>query len=169
MADMAVLTVLKYPHPLLRTRCSPVESFDPALGKLVDDMVETMRHHEGCVGLAAPQIGSELRVFVMDVSRKLGPKKNHGLLALVNPVIEYREGEKVAREGCLSIPEFLGDVKRSRRIIVKARDHEGNELEIPAKGLESVAIQHELDHLDGILFIDRVTMLGRDLVRRKGR
>ena len=165
---MPVLKVLKYPNPILREKCLPVEVIDDKIKKLIEDMTETMYSFEGCVGIAAPQIGSTVRVCIVDVSPKLGHKQNNGLLALINPVIEYREGEKIAREGCLSIPEFLGDVKRSRRIIVKALNPVGDIVEIAAKGLESIAIQHEIDHLDGILFIDRVSTLGRDLVRRRG-
>lgn len=163
---MAILPVLRYPHPMLRAKCQAVNEIDDDIRTLIEDMTETMCSHQGCVGLAAPQIGVAKRVFVIDVSRKIGPKKNHGLLKLLNPVITFSEGEKIAREGCLSIPEFLGDVKRARRVILRALNEDGEEIEIPAKGLESIALQHEFDHLDGILFIDKVGSLGRTLIRR---
>jgi peptide deformylase len=165
---MPILHVLRYPHPILRAKCKRVVRFDDGLKTLVADMRETMYAHTGCVGIAAPQIGYPYRLFIIDVSRKIGKKKNNGFQAFVNPTIVHSEGEKIAREGCLSIPEFLGDVKRARRVIVRAQTPEGEEFEIAASGLEAIAIQHEVDHLDGILFIDRVASLGRDLIRRKG-
>ncbi|MCH8029366.1 MAG: peptide deformylase [Candidatus Dadabacteria bacterium] len=164
---MAILPVLRYPHPALRAKCKAVEDTNDEIRTLFEDMTETMCAYPGCVGLAAPQVGVVKRLFVIDVSRKIGPKKNHGLLKLLNPVITYSEGEKISREGCLSIPEFLGDVKRARRVILRALDESGEEIEVPAKGLEAIAIQHELDHLDGILFIDKVSSLGRNLIRRE--
>jgi len=165
---MAILRVVRYPHPILRAVCKPVPTVDENIKRLIVDMRETMNSHTGCVGISAPQVGVPLRIFVIDVSRKLGQKRNHGYVALVNPEITYSEGEKIAREGCLSIPELLGDVKRARRVIVNGVNVEGEEVEIPAKGLEAIAVQHEIDHLDGVLFIDRVVMLGRELIRRKG-
>ena len=153
---------------MLRAKCNPVEVLDGEVRSLIADLVDTMYHHPGCVGLAAPQIGVPHRVFVIDVSRKRGPKGNHGLVVLVNPTIVRTEGSKVGREGCLSIPQFLGDVRRARRVVVQGWDGEGREVSVAAKGLEAVAVQHEMDHLDGILFIDKLSSLGRGLIRRKG-
>jgi peptide deformylase len=164
---MAILSTLKYPHPILRTRSEPVFEINHQIRQVISDMIETMYSSPACVGVAAPQVGYPLRIFVIDVSGKVGQKKNHGLLVLVNPIIVYYEGEKFAREGCLSIPDFLGNVKRSRRVIVRGLNQEGEEVEIPSQGLEAIAVQHEVDHLDGLLFIHRVSSLTTDLVRRK--
>jgi peptide deformylase len=135
--------------------------------RIINDMIDTMYASPGCVGVAAPQVGYPFRIFVIDVSRKIGPKKNHGLLALVNPIIIYSEGEKITREGCLSIPDFLGNVKRARKLIVRGLNPEGEQVEILSQGLEAIAVQHEIDHLNGVLFIHRVSSLTVDLVRRK--
>jgi len=164
---MASLPVLKYPHQILRTMSESVLKVDDGIRRIVNDMIETMYASPSCVGVAAPQIGYPLRIFVIDVSRKIGPKKNHGLLAMINPVLIYAEGEKITKEGCLSIPDFLGNVKRARNVIVRGLNPEGNEVEVLSQGLEAIAIQHEVDHLNGVLFIHRVSSLASDLVRRK--
>jgi peptide deformylase len=164
---MAILPVLKYPHSILRNQSKPVVEINQEIQSIVNDMIETMYASPGCVGVAAPQVGYGLRIFVIDVSRKIGSKKNHGLVALINPVIVYSEGEKSIREGCLSIPDFLGNVRRARRVIVRGLNPEGEGVEILSQGLEAVAVQHEVDHLDGVLFIHRVSSLATDLVRRK--
>lgn len=164
---MAILPVLKYPHPILTSPSKPVAEVNQEIRRIVDDMIETMYASPGCVGLAAPQVGCGLRIFVMDVSRKIGLNKNRGLVTFINPVIVYSEGEKMIREGCLSIPDFLGNVTRARRTIVRGLSPEGEELEISSQGLEAIAVQHEVDHLNGMLFIHRVSSLATDLVRRK--
>lgn len=164
---MAVLSPLKYPNPALRAKCTAVSEINEEIRRIINDMTETMYASTSCVGIAAPQVGYPLRIFVMDVSRKIGQKKNHGLLAVINPLIIYAEGEKITREGCLSIPDFLGNVKRARRTIVRGLDPTGGEVEILSTGLEAIAIQHEVDHLDGVLFIQRISSLSTDLVRRK--
>lgn len=164
---MAVLPALKYPHPTLRAQSSLVLGINEEIRRIINDMTETMYASPSCVGIAAPQVGYSLRMFVMDVSRKTGPKKNHGLVALINPILVYAEGEKITREGCLSIPDFLGNVKRARRVIVKGFNPEGREVEILSTGLEAIAMQHEVDHLEGMLFIHRVSSLSTDLVRRR--
>lgn len=164
---MASLPVLKYPHQILRTMSESVLKVDDGIRRIVNDMIETMYALPSCVGVAAPQVGYPLRIFVIDVSRKIGPKKNHELLAMINPVLIYAEGEKMTKEGCLSIPDFLGNVKRARNVIVRGLNPEGNEVEVLSQGLEAIAIQHEVDHLNGVLFIHRVSSLASDLVRRK--
>ncbi|MGQ0793766.1 MAG: peptide deformylase [Deltaproteobacteria bacterium] len=164
---MPNLTVIKYPHPALRAPSKPVGEITAEIRDLIDGMTETMYASPACVGVAAPQVGHSLRIFVMDVSRKIGAKKNHGLVRIINPVIVYSEGEKFSREGCLSLPDFLGNVKRAQIVIARGLTPEGREIEIAAKGLEAIAIQHEIDHLDGMLFIHRIGSLGTDLVRRK--
>jgi peptide deformylase len=121
------------------------------------------------VGVAAPQIGDLRRVAVVDVSRsKLGRDNHHGLLTMVNPEIISRSGQKVMREGCMSVPDYTGNVTRAAEIVVEFRDRDGSERVIRASGFEAVAIQHELDHLDGLLFLDRVSSLKTDVFRRKG-
>ena len=164
---MPVLPALKYPHPTLRAKSKSVLEINQEVREIIRDMTETMYASPGCVGIAAPQVGFPLRVFVMDVSRRLGPQKNHGLVALINPEIIYGEGEKITREGCLSIPDFLGNVKRARRVIVRGLNPEGKEVEILSRDLEAIAVQHEMDHLDGMLFIHRISSLTADLIRRK--
>lgn len=141
---------------------------EEAVSNLIGDLVDTMRDGPGSVGVAAPQIGVNMRVCVVDVSKsKNGRDNNHGLLVMVNPEITRREGAAVMREGCMSIPDYTGDVERAVEITVRFIDGEGVQREIDAAGFEAVAIQHEIDHLDGILFLDRVTSLKTGLFRRK--
>jgi peptide deformylase len=121
------------------------------------------------VGVAAPQIGSTRRVVVIDVSKsKLGRDNNHGLLVMINPEILEREGQETMREGCMSVPDYTGNVTRAESIVVQFLDRAGREQVIRASGFEAVAIQHEFDHLDGLLFLDRVSSLKTDVFRRKG-
>ncbi len=164
---MTILPVLRYPNPILRVKSELVEKVNQEIQRIIGDMIDTMYASPGCVGVAAPQVGYPLRIFVIDVSTKAGPKKNHGLLVVINPVIVYVEGEKIIREGCLSIPDFLGNVKRARRTILRGINQEGEGVEILSQGLEAIAVQHEIDHLDGVLFIHRVNSVGTDLTRRK--
>jgi len=121
------------------------------------------------VGVAAPQIGIPKRVIVVDVSgSKMGKDNNHGLLTMINPEIIRKEGSKVMREGCMSVPDYTGNVTRAEAIVVQFLDRDGRERVINSSGFEAVAIQHELDHLDGMLFLDRVSSLKTDIFRRKG-
>jgi peptide deformylase len=164
---MTILPVLRYQNPILRAKSELVEKVNQEIQRIIGDIIETMYASPGCVGVAAPQVGYPLRIFVIDVSRKTGPKKNHGLLVFINPVIVYAEGEKIIREGCLSIPDFLGNVKRARITILRGINREGEGVEILSQGLEAIAVQHEIDHLDGVLFIHRVNSVGTDITRRK--
>lgn len=161
-----VRPVRVYPDPLLKERCEEVATVDEAVQAVIDDLVETMLSLPGCVGLAASQIGVLKRVVVVDVSRaRKAPPLNHGLLCLVNPVIQQAMGEKVSREGCVSVPELTANVRRAENIALSFLDCEGKERWIETNGFEAVAIQHELDHLDGKLFLDRVSPT--DLFKRK--
>ncbi len=160
---MAVLEILKYPDPKLKKKSLPVEKIDEGLRRLIADMAETMYAAPG-VGLAAPQVGHSLRLAVIDVTRA-DQEKN--LLVLINPEIISAEGECTWDEGCLSVPDYNEDVKRKERVTVRHLDAEGNLCEIEAEGLLAIALQHELDHLDGVLFIDRISSLKRALYRRK--
>ena len=165
---MPVQKILIYPDPLLKTVCRPVDAVDREIAGLVGDLIDTMRAGPGSVGVAAPQIGVTLRVCVVDVSAsRQGRENNHGLLVMVNPEIVEREGAAIMREGCMSIPDYTGDVERATSITVRFRDGDGNDREIEASGFEAVAIQHEMDHLDGTLFLDRITSLKTGLFRRK--
>jgi peptide deformylase len=167
---MAVKDILIYPHPLLKQTCTPVEHFDDKVDALVQDLIDTMVAAGHSVGVAAPQIGATQRVVVVDVSHsKLGRDDNHGLLTLINPEILEREGRKASREGCMSVPEYTGNVVRSESVVVQYLDREGQQRVIRANGFEAIALQHEIDHLDGFLFLDRVSSLKTDLFRRKKR
>ena len=165
---MPAQKILLYPHPILKKVCRPVAAIDPEISALIGDLVDTMRAGPGSVGVAAPQIGVLLRVCVVDVSAsRLGKENNHGLLAMVNPEIVQRGGCAVMREGCMSVPDYTGDVERATAITVCFLDETGAQREIEACGFEAVAIQHEMDHLDGVLFLDRIASLKTGLFRRK--
>lgn len=166
---MAVKEILTYPDPRLKTVCAPVAELDD-VQSLIQDLIDTMVAAGHSVGVAAPQIGDCRRVAVVDVSHsKLGKENNHGLMVMVNPEILEREGCETMREGCMSVPDFTGNVTRAQNILVQFTDREGRDQAIRADGFEAVAIQHELDHLDGMLFLDRVSNLKTDVYRRKNR
>jgi peptide deformylase len=164
---MAIRSILQYPDAVLKRRAADVTNIDGAVATLADDMAETMYAAPG-IGLAAPQIGVGQRVVVLDVR---GPDDEPGkrLLKLVNPVIAERDGEVVFEEGCLSVPDFTAPVKRARRILVRAWTPDEREVEVEAEELLAVALQHEIDHLDGRLFLDRLSRLKRDLYRARQR
>ncbi len=147
--------------PVLRERAAPIDEVDKEVRRLIDDLTDTMYEADG-VGLAAPQIGVPLRVFVYDVR---DPDLPFG--ALVNPVIVERSGTVKEEEGCLSIPGLSELVERSERVVVRGLDEKGREVEIVAEGLFSRCLQHECDHLDGVLFIDHVSPLKRKLLMKK--
>jgi peptide deformylase len=151
-----------YGDPALRKKGAPVDAFDADLAALVHDLFEIMYREKG-VGLAAPQLGESTRVFVVDVEDDEGRTKG----AFVNPVITRREGSMVGEEGCLSIPGYREDVKRAAVIDVEAKDETGRAFTLTAEGLLARAIQHELDHLDGILFIDRLSPIKRKLLEAR--
>lgn len=165
---MPVQPVLRYPHPVLKKLCHKVMQIDQSIHDLIQDLVDTMRDGPGSVGVAAPQIGVTLRVCVVDVSKnRLGKENNHGLLRMINPEITSRSGLATMREGCMSVPDYTGDVDRATEITVQFHEPDGTLREITASGFEAVAIQHEMDHLDGVLFLDRVISIKTGLFRRK--
>jgi peptide deformylase len=165
---MPVQPVLRYPHPVLKKLCHRVERIDSSIQTLVQDLVDTMRDGPGSVGVAASQIGVTLRVCVVDVSKnRHGKENNHGLLCMINPEIMSRSGLATMREGCMSVPDYTGDVDRATEISLQYCDPDGTVQTIIASGFEAVAIQHEMDHLDGVLFLDRVTSIKTGLFRRK--
>lgn len=149
---MSVMKIVKAGAPVLKEVCAPVEKINKELRQLLDDMAETMYKNDG-VGLAAPQVGRAIRAVVIDC------QDDTGLIELINPVITFREGEDVDTEGCLSIPGIYGEVKRSARVKVEFLNRRGKKQHITATGLLARCIQHELDHLDGQLFIDIATSL----------
>ncbi|MFH1683308.1 MAG: peptide deformylase [Candidatus Margulisiibacteriota bacterium] len=139
--------IVRFPNPVLRKKAKAVKRVTPEIIKLIDDMIEAMQSAPG-IGLAAPQVGVSLRVIVADIGE--------GLMALVNPKIIERHGEHIYTEGCLSLPGVEAPIKRASRVIVKCLDSSGKSIKIEAQGLLATVFQHEIDHLDGLVFIDRV-------------
>jgi peptide deformylase len=160
---MAIKGIVKWGHPVLHAPSAPVEEFDDSVRSLVADMVETMYAAPG-IGLAAAQIAVPLRVIVVDLS--VGQDKDQ-LIALVNPEIVEREGEQRHEEGCLSVPGYGGSPSRPARVVVKGLDLEGRERRYEGTELLARAFCHEIDHIDGLLFVDRLSPLKRDLLKRK--
>lgn len=158
-----ILDIVKYGDPILTKRAGEVREFDQELRRLVDNMFDTMYAAPG-VGLAAPQVGFLKRLFVMDCSSRKDAKHK---VVLINPMIELGEGEQVGEEGCLSFPGIYFEVKRPERVVVRAQDIDGTEFRLDIMDLEARCVTHETDHLDGELFIDYLTPLKRDLVKRK--
>ena len=164
---MAVLEILTIPDPRLKQESERVEQFDEELQAFIDDLEETRRAGPAAVGIAAPQTGRFQRIVILDCSKTRKPVPNHGHLILVNPEITEWDGYEMAREGCLSVPDYTGNVIRATHVTLKAQDRHGEPLEFRMEGFEARAAQHEIDHLDGLLFIDRVVSRRTDLFRRK--
>lgn len=160
---MALLSICTYPDPVLRKKATPVEDLDREIRKLIDDMAETMYGAPG-IGLAANQVGKKQQVIVVDLQR---PEYEGGLLVLVNPKIIAASGEITYEEGCLSVPEFFSHVKRYSDITVRALDQHAKPIELNASGLLAVVLQHEIDHLEGRLFIDHLGATSKDIFKRK--
>ena len=158
---MALLQILEFPDPRLRNRAQPVAQVDAALRTLIDDMFETMYAAPG-IGLAATQVNVAKRVLVLDLS-----ERRNEPLALINPEILQRAGVEETEEGCLSVPGYFDKVTRAERIRVRALDRDGKQIEFDADGLLAVCIQHEIDHLDGKLFVDYLSELKRTRIRKK--
>ena len=163
---MPVVPVLLYPHPILKTATPPAMPGDPEVARVVADLIDTMRHHEGCVGLAAPQIGHLVRALVVDVSGSPRARETHGLLCIVNPVVLESSQWKTGREGCLSFPDLLANVKRAHKLRLQGHTPAGEPIDLACVGFEAVALQHEVDHLDGLVFLDRIRS-SRDLFERR--
>jgi peptide deformylase len=160
---MSLLKIVHYPEPVLLQVGKPVENFDEELKNLVSDMFETMYAAKG-VGLAAPQVAVSQRLFVMDCS---GGEDKSQKIALINPEIVHVEGEQYGDEGCLSFPGLYQKVQRSLRTVVRAQDVEGNYFELDVEDLPARCVLHETDHCDGIVFLDRMTVLKRQLAKQK--
>jgi len=158
---MPLLDILVYPSPELKRKSLPVEELGEDLERLLDDMTETLRDADG-VGLAAPQVGRNIRALVVDVP--LPESEEREFYELINPEIVSSRGFQVGEEGCLSVPGFFADVRRKNHVRVSALNRKGERFTIDAEGMLSRALQHEIDHLDGILFFDRLRQLKRDLL-----
>ncbi len=165
---MPVRPVVLYPDPRLQTPCAAVTDLDKARAA-AQDLLDTM---DACpprtVGIAAPQIGILSRLIVVDTSRNPKHPGGSGLLILVNPRVVAHEGEQFFREGCLSLPDYTANIRRHQAVTVEALGLDGQPIHVSAEGFEAVVLQHEMDHLDGILFLDRVANVKTDLFRRKG-
>jgi len=163
---MSLLEILQYPDPRLKQLSDPVERFDDALRAYITDLEQAMRAGPGGVGIAAPQTGHFIRVVIVDVSSK--PKiEQHGRMVMVNPEIISYDGFAKGREGCMSVPDYTGNVVRAESIELEYFDEFGEKHKIESVGFEARAIQHELDHLEGLLFLDRLVSRRSDLFRRK--
>lgn len=161
---MAILDILTYPNPGLKKISEPVKEVDESIKTLIDDMFETMYAAPG-IGLAAPQVGALKRVIVLDIGERDGGQS--APLALINPEIISSTGEITFEEGCLSVPEYTADIVRAAEVKLKGMNRSGETVEIEADGLLAIALQHEIDHLDGILFVDRLGIVKRDIFKRK--
>lgn len=150
---------------MLKTPAAAVSPEDSAVVPIIQDLLDTLRASPG-VALAAPQIGCAVRIIVVDVSRKKG-ETGHGLVVLLNPHVAHQERERIVREGCLSVPDYTGNVLRYEQTVVEGFSPEGTPVTLTVSGFEALAFQHELDHLNGVLFLDRVQSLDTDLFRRK--
>ncbi len=156
---MPLLKIKTYPDPVLKKKTVAIKEINGKTQTLIDDMVETMYNAPG-IGLAASQVGVSRKLIVVDVSSL---ENKHPLIVIINPEIVYTEGEILSEEGCLSVPQFVSKIKRTNRVIVKGLDREGNPLEIEGTGLLSRALQHEIDHLNGTLIVDRLNPLEKEV------
>ncbi len=161
------LFIKRFPDPVLREKSVEIKQLDKNINNFIDKLKEFMYSNKGCVGIAAPQVGFLKRIVIIDVSKHKKIIENHGLLVMINPEITEMDGLIINREGCLSVPDFTGNVSRSENIKVKYIDIEENEKTIMTSGFEAVVVQHEIDHLNGVLFIDRIRNSKRDLFDRK--
>jgi peptide deformylase len=153
---MAIRQVVRYPHPVLKQPAEPVGTITDALRGLAGDLVDTMRWAPATVGLAAPQVGEPIRVFVLDVSAHPRANRSHGLVVLFDPEIVRTYQSDVRREGCLSVPDVTADVRRALQLVIRGTDPDGQPRALLMEGFEARAAQHEVDHLDGTLILDRV-------------
>ncbi len=165
---MAVRAVLRYPHPSLKQKARELGTGDTeVIAAVAADLIETMESFGHCLGLAAPQLDHLVRIVAVDVTGHKKATTQNGLLVLVNPVIVESDGAEVGREGCLSIPHLTANVRRATRIRVDALTPEGGTVSVESEAFEARCLQHEIDHLDGLLFLDRVDSLATDVFRRK--
>jgi len=162
-----MLEILTYPDPRLKKPSTTVETFDEELRNFLSNLEETMRAGPGGVGIAAPQVGRFQRIAIVDVSSHKKVTKHHGRLVLINPEITDWDGFEIAREGCMSVPDYTGNVIRATHIKLTAQNEYAETKQFEMEGYEARAVQHELDHLDGLLFLDRLVSRRHDLFQRK--
>jgi peptide deformylase len=165
---LPVRPVLLYPNPLLKSICPPCGGISDEVRAIAADLVETMRAHDRCVGLAAPQIGHMRRVIAVDVTGHPKATVAHGLLVIVDPVVVASDGSEIGREGCLSLPSITANVARATRIFLRGTTIDGEEVRAETSGFEARAILHEVDHLDGILILDRAASPSEVFQRKTG-
>ena len=164
---MSVLDILTYPDDRLKNRSAEVTDIDDELQRFIRDLEATRRAGPGAVGIAAPQVGMQQRIVIVDVSNTRKPCDNHGHMIMINPEITEWDGMVMGREGCLSVPDFTGNVIRAETIKLNYLDETGQRHDIESSGFEARAIQHEMDHLDGLLVLDRLVSRRTDLFKRK--
>jgi peptide deformylase len=166
---MAVLDIITYPDDRLKQAAEDIKNFDAALHELIQNLEDTMAAGPGGVGIAATQVGVMQRVVIINVSNypRLKNAKHHGRLVLINPEILEWQGMKKGREGCMSVPDFTGNVIRADNIVLQALNENGEQKKYEMEGFEARAVQHEIDHLDGLLFLDRLVSRRNDLFKRK--
>ncbi len=163
---MAVLPVLTYPDKRLKLISKEVDPLSRETAQIIEDLVDTMNSSPGCIGIAAPQVNIHKRIVVVDVSRNPRLNSKLGLTVIVNPVITKQSGKSVAKEGCLSLPELIATVRRSKKAIIEGFGVDGKPVVVESAGFDARALLHEIDHLDGILFLDRVSSIKSDVFRR---
>jgi len=163
---MPVRPICTIPNPVLQRVAAEIDTIAPEIQAIIADLRDTVRSHPHCVGIAAPQIGASWRIIIVDITRNPKPHHNHGELILINPVITASSGKHIGKEGCLSVPDLIGTVRRAEKITLKALLPNGSVTTFSTNGFEAVALQHEIDHLDGIVFLDRVSSLKTDVFRR---
>jgi peptide deformylase len=161
---MANLGITKYGAEVLRKVAEPIEEINDEIIKIINDMLETLYASKDGVGLAAPQIGISKRIIIIDTDPSDASSKP---IVLINPEIVEKEGESVAEEGCLSVPDIRADVKRCEKVVVEGLDHEGNKIRVEGTGLLARVFQHEIDHINGTLFIDHISKLKQQLIKKR--
>ncbi len=164
---MNLFSILQFPDETLRKRCRAVTDLDASVVEFTARLTMMIQENRGCVGIAAPQVGDLRRIIVVDVTGHKKATDKHGLLVMINPHVTGAQGSVVTREGCLSVPDFTGNVERKSILGVRYLTPDGTEAELETSGFEAVVLQHEIDHLDGVLFLDRIANVKRDLFKRK--
>ena len=164
---MNLFPILQFPDENLRKRCRAVTDLDASVEEFAARLTMMIQENRGCVGIAAPQVGDLRRIIIVDVTGHKKATDKHGLLVMINPQITGAQGSVVTREGCQSVPDFTGNVERKSILGVRYLTPDGREAELETSGFEAVVLQHEIDHLDGVLFLDRSANVKRDLFKRK--
>ncbi len=164
---MAILPIVHFPDPRLKKKSLPVDKIDGTVSASINNLIETMESFPGCVGLAACQVGLLIQLLVVDVRRYRKVVPNHGLIVLMNPRLIETQEILMSREGCLSVSDYTGNVTRFHKVVVEGLNAQGQSIQIQAEGFEAIVLQHEIDHLNGMLFLDRVGSLKTDVFRRK--